>query len=122
MQKNIILSGGKASGKSWIATAITTPFPDSKVLQTSASEVFSKLKTEDLINLKNQFDVMLIDDCSVTDIIELDLCLPNNMNMNLWTRQICVADSKLTIIYMTKENVDSSKLSDFHVINCNNNY
>ena len=119
MKKDIIISGPAASGKSWISFAISGTHK--KVINTSSYEVKKRLKKGYPVNLSEQYTLMVIDECSADDIIELDLILGEFSISDNWTGEMNGED-KLPIVYLTQEDVTNAILGHghFHIIHCRN--
>lgn len=119
MNKDIIISGPIASGKSWISFAIAGTHK--KVITTNANQLKKRLKKGFPGNLSEQYSLMVIDGCTTNDILELDLMLGNFPLSDNWTGELYGTD-KLPIVYLTQDDVTNKSLGHghFHIINCRN--
>jgi hypothetical protein len=114
MKKDIILSGPPQSGKNWIANGIAGTYekPPMKVLAKSfRRELATGVRIEEL----HKHSLIIIDECSPEEILELDFILHDI--------PIIKEDNKpIPVVYLTTENVTNHSLKQghFHIIHCRN--
>lgn len=119
MKKDIIISGPRASGKSWISFAIAGTHE--KVINTTAHQVKELLEKGFPPNLSEQYSLMIIDECKAEDITEIDLILGEFLISDNWNDEFRGRD-KLPVVYLTQEEVTNQSLvhGNFHIIHCRN--
>ena len=109
--KSTIISGGPASGKSWIAEAIANQYEKEAVKPFNSEWLLDKIHGDTIyflneLNLK--YGLIVIDECMAADIIEIENTIKK--------------DIRCAIVYLTQDDVKMKGNVKYHVINCNNNH
>lgn len=117
MNKPCIISGPAGSGKSWVSYAIEQTHK--KVAKAKASFLLRYFDYGIPINLPLQYSLIVIEECSIEDIIQLDLLFGNGFPIvDMWTNET-EGNIILPIIYLTQDNVTNRTpgFKRFYVIN-----
>lgn len=119
MSKNIIISGPRASGKSRIAKAIASTHQN--VIQTTYFNFKQRLYKGFPINLSSQYRLIIIDECTKEDILEISLNDISGLNMDLWTDKI-LGEDEISFVFITQDKISPKIIGHGHflIINCNN--
>lgn len=120
MKQDIILSGPQASGKNWTAYGIAATHQN--VIHSDAYQIRKRLINSNLINLSNQYSLIIIDECTKEDIILIDLMIKDKTcHFDVWNgNQLATKDIKpLHIIYLTSEDLTPKDIPEhLHLIKC----
>ncbi len=127
MNKSIIISGPKGSGKTWIADAIALTHPKRRVLRTTEREVDEKMETcVSIDNVDTLYDLIIVEECSDRGQIHvMDTYFRfNHARTDDWKQCACPESDhpKYSVVFLTQADVNIKEVDRerFTVINCRN--
>ena len=109
-REDIVISGGKGSGKTWILRAILKAHPG-KIRMLSAKDSFYDKNIRKLFDYVKDASLIVLADCTSDDIIPFDFI----------TKAFDIK-KRITVVYVTNEEVTNKSLGleNLHIIHCNN--
>lgn len=126
MKKATIISGKRASGKSWISKAIINQYHIERVLQIESHVILKYINTKMISEFKrtlfDNYDLIVIESCrDLEEIKKMSwVLLTDRIGTDFLNNNTKIIECTYSMVFLTQSIVKPSEANNFHVINCNN--